>query len=129
MQLAAYAEPELSDDQRFPGAHAHNLPLEALATWGLLGAVPLFVLLVGGAYRAWRSALRGDNIGLVVLAGLIASAVHATVEWQVNEVSAALPMALLVGVGWATIEMAPTGTEGEKNERDSNNRAVSHPVP
>ena len=129
MQLAAYAEPELSEKQRFPGAHAHNLPLEALATWGLLGAVPLFVLLVGGAYRAWRSALRGDNIGLVVLAGLIASAVHATVEWQVNEVSAALPMALLVGVGWATIEMAPTGTEGEKNERDSNNRAVSHPVP
>lgn len=129
MQLAAYAEPQLSDEQRFPGAHAHNLPLEALATWGLLGALPLFVILVGGAYRAWRSALRGDNIGLAVLAGLIASGIHATVEWQINEVSAALPMALLLGIGWTTTEVRPTGTEGEKNERDGDGRAVPHPVP
>lgn len=134
MQLAAYAEPDLTDEQRFPGAHAHNLPLEALATWGLLGALPLFAMLLGGAYPAWRSAWRtkrrGDNIGWLVLAGLIASGVHATVEWQVNEVSAALPMAMLLGIGWALAVDQPRAGEGdgESDERDSTNRAVSHPV-
>ncbi|MEM7321481.1 MAG: hypothetical protein AAF531_00220 [Actinomycetota bacterium] len=101
MQLGAFADDDLPDDRRFPGGHAHNLALEGLATWGLLGAVPLLVLLLGGGIGAWRSASRGENIGLVVLAGLTASGVHAAFEWQINEVSVALPLAVLVGIGWS----------------------------
>lgn len=101
MQLASYTEPELANNRRFPGAHAHNLVLEALATWGLLGAVPLFALLLTSVFRVVRMVSRGQATGVLILVGLIASVIHATVEWQINEVSAALPLAMLVGIGWS----------------------------
>lgn len=85
----------------FPGRHAHSLVLEPLATTGLLGAVPLFVVFAGALRRAGRRAWRTlEPVAVAVLAGLVAVVVHGVVDWFLVYASAAIPIALLVGTAW-----------------------------
>ncbi|NND74327.1 MAG: O-antigen ligase family protein [Ilumatobacter sp.] len=100
-ELAVAAADDL-DGGEIPGRHAHSLPLEALATTGLLGAGALFMILGGAVRRAARGARRDDSlVALVTLAGLVAVMVHGLVDWPLIYSSAAIPVALLAGVAWA----------------------------
>ena len=100
-ELEVAVRSEVGDDRQLLGRHAHSLALEPLATTGLLGAVPLFVLLSGGLRLAFRRARRTRGpIALATLAGLTATLVHGLVDWPLVYTSAAVPIAMLSGIAW-----------------------------
>lgn len=102
-ELAAATADDVGPGRHVPGRHAHNLALESLATTGILGTAALAVVLGGAVWcaagRAWRTRGR-DVVGLAVLAGLTAVLVHGLVDHPLVYSSAAIPVAVLTGIGW-----------------------------
>lgn len=86
------------------GAHAHNIVLEPLATWGLLGALPFFILGGGALASAIATArTKHDTVSAVIAVGLIAVVVHGAVDWPLVAVTAGIPVGLLVGLAWSKV--------------------------
>lgn len=90
-------------------AHAHNVVLEPLATWGVIGTVPWLVVFVGSvvmaAQAAWR---RRTAIACVIAGGLAIVAAHGVVDWPLVHVSVGIPLGLFMGAAWA-FGSDPTG--------------------
>ncbi|MEM8904066.1 MAG: hypothetical protein AAGF02_10220 [Actinomycetota bacterium] len=105
MQLVLQAREEIPNNRRFPGSHAHSLIWEPLSAWGLLGTIPFMVLLVGGAWAAWRR--RAAPTGPAVLGGLAVVYVHGLVEWPLGHVGMSIPMAALLGLAWSSVGAEP----------------------
>lgn len=89
----------------------HNAYLQWLLEAGLVGAVPLFLLIAGVlALTLWRAVRRPRNRTLVV--GLLAASalvlVHATVDVSLNTPSFEAFWTLLLGMGFA-LSQAPSG--------------------
>lgn len=88
----------------FPGGHAHSIVLEPLATWGLLGFLPFAALVIGAGYRALRHALHTRAVvPAVVLANLVAIAVHGLVDWPIIFLSVTIPLAIMSGIAWSPL--------------------------
>lgn len=84
------------------GRHAHSLYLEPLASWGLIGAVPFFVLVIGGLARALRAAHRSrEALRTGIAVGLVAIGVHGLVDWPLVMPSTIIPVSVLIGLAWA----------------------------
>lgn len=94
---------DLASDERFPGGHAHNILLEPLATWGLVGTVPFVALALGAfgqaAMVAWR---RRDVVAIVVTVSLFGVGVHGLVDWPMVFVAVGIPVGILLALGWST---------------------------
>lgn len=95
---------QLTPEQRFPGEHAHNIVLEPLATWGLLGTIPFVILGLGGLLRALVVVARERSLDRLIIAGtLVAVAVHGLVDWPLIFTSSAIPIGLFLGMAWAPV--------------------------
>lgn len=82
--------------------HAHNLVLEPLATWGLLGTLPFLGVLIGAGWHAANAAVRRRGvIGSAVAVGLVIVAVHGLVDWPLVHIGAAVPFSVLLGLAWS----------------------------
>lgn len=92
---------DLADEGRLVGSHAHNIVLEPLATWGILGTMPFVLLGFGALWRAIRRAWRSRSaLATVIAAGLIAVVVHGVVDWPLVVVTIGIPVGLLAGLAW-----------------------------
>ncbi len=101
-QFGQATESRLVADGRAAGSHAHNIVLEPLAAWGLLGAVPFFalgMLAVGTAVRtAWRSR---EPASTAIAAALVAVVVHGVVDWPLVVITTCIPVGLIAGLALA----------------------------
>lgn len=105
----AVAADHVAPDRHFGGRHAHSSILEPLATTGIVGTVPLVLVVGGGVRRALRRARRDrDSDAVATLAGLTAVVVHGAFDWALVYTSAAIPIALLLGLAWRDL---PTGAD------------------
>ena len=83
-------------------AHAHNIAIEPLATWGLLGAAPWIVMIAGALWFAVANARRFPSTTAIAVASSLAVAVaHGLVDWPLLHVGVAVPLGLLLGAAWA----------------------------
>ena len=106
-QLSRHFGNELLADQRFvPGHHAHSVPLEALATWGLVGALPLFLLVAMTLVRAVTAAATRRPLEVTVLASLVALTAHGLVDWPLIHASTSIVAAIVVGIAWCPMVLA-----------------------
>ena len=106
-QFADDAVDELRSQGRLASSHAHNIVLEPLATWGLLGAVPFFVLGAAGLWRsvvlAWKTR---STSATVVAAGLAAVVTHGMVDWPLVVITTGIPVGIVVGLALAETDDA-----------------------
>ncbi|MEM7093847.1 MAG: hypothetical protein AAF567_12660 [Actinomycetota bacterium] len=80
-------------------AHAHNLVLEPLATWGLVGTLPLLALLAASAWFAVLAAWRDRHpLAILVMTALVIAATHGVVEWPFVHVGVAIPIGVILGL-------------------------------
>ncbi|MEM7342566.1 MAG: O-antigen ligase family protein [Actinomycetota bacterium] len=100
-QLTTAVVADVPDGERLPGRHAHNLAIESLATTGLVGTVPLLLVLLGAIVRALRRAWRRPApAATAAAAGLGAAAVHAVVDWPLIHTGPTVVIGVLVGLAW-----------------------------
>lgn len=101
-QFADAAQQQLTDNGQSVGAHAHNIVLQPLAAWGVLGAVPFLLLgalaLRSALGRAWRSRELADSIVAVALLALVA---HGLVDWPLVAITTCIPVGLMAGLALA----------------------------
>ena len=62
-------------------SHAHNMVLEPLTAWGLVGGVPFVAMLVALGVDMLRRLRSVDALGVIVGSSLIALAVQGLLEW------------------------------------------------
>jgi len=98
---------ELADEGKVAAAHAHNVVLEPLATWGLLGTIPFAILGVGGFIRVVRVAWRSrDPLACVIATGLVAVAVQGLVDWPLVQAATRIPIGLLIALACSRFSVA-----------------------
>jgi len=82
--------------------HAHNIILQPLTAWGVLGALPFFFVgarsFFGSAVAGWRGR-HGE--AAAVVAGLGALAIHGLVDWPLVTLTTGSVMMMLIGLGWS----------------------------
>ena len=86
-----------------PVLHAHNILLEGLIWWGLIGAIP-FWLLVGGP--VWSLSRRGSP-KTWVLAGLASLLTAGLADWILVATSTSYLFWIVVGAAWALLAHEP----------------------
>jgi len=88
--------------------HAHNIILQPLTAWGVLGALPFFFVgarsFFGSAVAGWRGR-HGE--AAAVVAGLGALAIHGLVDWPLVTLTTGSVMMMLIGLGWSGALRAP----------------------
>ncbi len=103
----------LQPEGRTPASHAHSIVLEPLATWGIAGAVPFFVLVVGAFVRvskaSWRSRELVPSVLTVAMVGVF---LHGLVEWPLVVITTGIPIGLILGLAWSDA-VIPDGTGEE----------------
>jgi hypothetical protein len=75
----------------------HNSPLEILASFGLLGAVPLVLCGAFWIVRAWRNRLSSRQ-QWPMLAGLVVLSIHAMLEMPLWYLYFLIPFGLMLGI-------------------------------
>jgi hypothetical protein len=92
----------------FWAIHAHSLPVEFLAEFGLAGLVVLLALVVAGSAWLWRRHLQADALhrpfSRAILAGVTAWLVQMIVDEQTAVYAVMVPLVLMLA--WA-VQAAP----------------------
>jgi len=106
-QFGDAATDDLFAENQQVGSHAHNIVLEPLATWGLIGALPFFALFAAAIGRSTSRAWRDRTLlSTVVAVGIVAVATHGLVDWPLVVVTTGIPIGLLLGLALSRLEPA-----------------------
>lgn len=101
-QFGERSEEELRSQGRLASTHAHNIVLEPLVTWGVVGAVPMFVLGATALLRSLALAWKKRTVAATVVAASLSAVVtHGMVDWPLVVVTTGIPVGLLVGLALA----------------------------
>lgn len=118
MNFAEYAPPSLATQARRPPPHAHNLALEMLADWGLIGGLLFFGLLIALWWPLVQRVVRGQvrSVWEAAVIGAAAALLgHELVDYFLTKQSISIMFWLLCGLA-ATMarsaSAAPTGRAG-----------------
>ncbi len=88
---------EARPGQVSPVIHAHNIVLEPLATWGVLGSAFWLVALIA-AGRSSLALIRRRAAAVPLVAGFMGLLVFGVVDWPFVAPSAGYPLAVAVGL-------------------------------
>ena len=106
-QFGGQAAPALAEEGQRVTAHAHNILLEPLATWGLLGTVPFAVLGAVAAWRSFQQAARTRRVeACAVAVGLLAVGVHGIFDWPLVVITTGIPVGTLMGLALSMSNVA-----------------------
>jgi len=98
-QFGRSTQSEGQDSRVVAGSHAHNIVLQPLVSWGLVGAVPFFVLLGYASLRVLSQLRSRRSLNLtIVIVSMLGLAVHGLVDWPLVSVGTCIPAGIIIGL-------------------------------